>query len=106
MVISSSITIPTRPVEAFCRKWGVKELSLFGSALRADFSPDSDIDLLVEFLPGRGFTFDNTPEILHDAGSLFPGRRVDLVERSLIANPFRRHRILSTCQRIYVAPQA
>jgi predicted nucleotidyltransferase len=48
--MKSAIAIPTAQIEAFCRKWRVQELSLFGSALRDDFGDDSDIDLLVSFL--------------------------------------------------------
>jgi hypothetical protein len=45
------ITFPQGKIEAFCRKWKIKELALFGSVLREDFSPDSDIDVLVSFEP-------------------------------------------------------
>ena len=45
--------IPKEPLAVFCRRHGIHQLSLFGSALRTDFSPDSDLDVLVEFEPGR-----------------------------------------------------
>jgi len=46
----SSINIPREKIEDFCRRWKIKEMSVFGSALREDFGPDSDIDFLVTFL--------------------------------------------------------
>jgi len=89
-------------IEAFCRRFGVKEFSLFGSILRNDFGPESDVDVMLEFLPGHGFTFENTPEVLDDLRRIF-GREVDVVEKSRIRNPFRRHAILSSHKVLYAA---
>ncbi len=50
-------------VQDFCRKYGVEEFALFGSVLRDDFGPDSDIDVMLTFAPSHGFTFENTPQI-------------------------------------------
>jgi uncharacterized protein len=47
------IEIPLRQIEAFCRKHHIRKLSLFGSVLREDFGPESDVDVLVEFDPGQ-----------------------------------------------------
>ena len=49
MKTDSKIEIPLDKIEVFCRKWKIKELSLFGSVLREDFRPDSDVDFLVTF---------------------------------------------------------
>jgi len=100
--IKSNLEIPLRKIEAFCRKWNIKEFALFGSVLREDFRPDSDIDVLVTFEPGGGITFDNRVEMLDGLAAIF-GREVDLVEKKAIRNPFRRHEILTTKEVVYAA---
>ena len=87
---------------AFCRKWKVRELSLFGSVLRDDFGPTSDVDVLVEFAPDGGVTFENRVEMLDELSAIF-GREVDLVQPRFIRNPFRRHSMLSSKEVVYVA---
>lgn len=89
-------------IDAFCRRFGVKEFSLFGSILRDDFGPNSDIDVMLEFLPGHGFTFENTPEIYDELRRIF-SRDVDVVEKGRIRNPFRRHAIMSSHKVLYAA---
>ncbi len=89
-------------VASFCRRFGVKEFSLFGSVLRDDFRPDSDVDIMLEFLPGHGFTFENTPEIFDELKGIF-GREVDVVEKCRIRNRFRRHAIMSSHKVFYAA---
>ena len=89
----------------YCRANRIKRLDVFGSALRADFGPESDIDLLVEFEPDRTpglFDFARMEEELAD---LF-GRKVDLVERSAVErsrNYIRRAAILGSAETIHVA---
>lgn len=95
--------LPAERVVALCRRWGIAELSLFGSALREDFGPASDVDVLVTFAPGQGYTFESLPDLLDELSELFHGRRIDLVEKSLITNPFRRHAILTSRQVLYAA---
>jgi len=57
--MATQIEIPKREVERFCLRWQIKELSLFGSVLRGDFRPDSDVDVLVRFDPeARRTLFD------------------------------------------------
>ena len=89
-------------IAEFCRKWQVKELSLFGSVLRADFGPDSDVDVLVEFAPGGGITFENRVEIQDELAAIF-GREVDVVVKDFLRNSFRRHSILSTRELVYAS---
>jgi hypothetical protein len=96
------IHIPQDRIAEFCRRWKIKELSLFGSVLREDFHPDSDVDVLVTFEPDGGFTFDNRVEMLDEIAAIF-GREVDLVEKDAIRNPFRRHEILTTKEVVYAA---
>ena len=99
-MVRANVLVPRGEVERFCRKWGIRELSLFGSVLRDDFGPDSDVDVLVDFAPGGGVTFDNRVEMLDELAAIF-GRPVDLVEREGLRNPFRRHAVLSTREVVY-----
>jgi hypothetical protein len=87
-------SVPRDRLEAFCRKWGVRELSLFGSVLRADFGPDSDVDVLVEFSPDATSSLWDWTAMQDELSELF-GRRVDLVSKDGLRNPFRRARILA-----------
>ena len=96
------INIPKAKIEDFCRRWKIKEFALFGSVLREDFRPDSDIDVLVSFAPEGGITFDNRVKMLDELAEIF-GRQVDLVEKDAIRNPFRRHDILTTKEVVYAA---
>jgi uncharacterized protein len=101
-VKNRTINIPLDRIETFCHKWKIKEFALFGSVLREDFRPDSDIDVLVSFAPDGSITFDNRVEMLDELAEIF-GREVDLVEKDMIRNPFRRHDILTTKEVVYAA---
>ena len=100
--MSMAIAIDRTRIAEFCRKHGVVELSIFGSAANGGFRPDSDVDVLVSFAPGYGITFDNRVE-MQDELSAILGREVDLVEKKNLRNPFRRHSILTSRQVIYAA---
>jgi hypothetical protein len=82
-------------IAAFCQKWKVAEFALFGSVLREDFGPDSDVDVLVELAPGHGLGLFDWVDMIDELKSIF-GRRADLVSKKGLRNPFRRHQILST----------
>ncbi len=100
---ASAVAVPADRIAAFCRANGIAQLALFGSVLREDFGPDSDIDILVRFDESARptlFDFDRMEEELQ---TIF-GRRVDLVswravERS--ANRLRRKAILDGAEPIY-----
>ena len=98
----AKIQIPLKQIEDFCRRWNIKEFALFGSVLREDFRPDSDIDVLVSFAPDGSITFDNRVEMLDELAEIF-GREVDMVEKDAIRNPFRRYDILTTKEVVYAA---
>jgi predicted nucleotidyltransferase len=90
----------------FCRRWKISELSLFGSALREDFRPDSDVDLLVSFAPGVFWGFDDYLTMKEELEVLF-GRAVHLVERRLVEtseNYIRRKHILNHLELLYSEP--
>jgi hypothetical protein len=96
------IDIPRERLAAFCRKWKVREFSLFGSVLRDDFRPDSDVDVLVELEPGHGWGLYELLDMEDELRTLF-GREVDLITKGGLKNPFRRHEILKTRQVLYAA---
>lgn len=96
------ITPDQAALAEFCARYGVREVSLFGSVLRDDFDEQSNVDVMIEFHPGMGFTFDNTPDIIDDLTEIF-GRRVDVVEGRCIRNPYRREMIMSSRRVIYGA---
>jgi uncharacterized protein len=102
ITIGPNLKIPREKIEEFCRRWKIKELALFGSVLRKDFGPESDVDVLVTFEPEGGITFDNRVDLLDELEGIL-GREVDLVEKDLIRNPFRRHEILKTKEVVYAA---
>jgi uncharacterized protein len=97
------IDIPMDQIEAFCRRWKIRELSIFGSVLRPDFGPESDVDVLVSFERGHGLTFESHPQMLEELKRIFDGREVDLVEQRLVQNPFRRHHIMTHRRVLYAA---
>ena len=96
------IDVPEEEIAAFCRRWKIKELAIFGSALTDDFQPDSDVDVLVVFQNEARLTLFDLIRAEEELQQLF-GREVDLVEKKAIKNPFRRHHILSHHQVIYAA---
>jgi predicted nucleotidyltransferase len=99
----ANIQVPADKIESFCRRWSVKELSLFGSILRDDFGPDSDVDVLVSLEPGQTMTLESFLDMRDELAAMFGGRDVDLVQKRLLKNPFRRHEILTTREVVYAA---
>ena len=96
------ITLPRKKINEFCRRWNVVEFSLFGSALRADFKPQSDIDVLVTFAPKSQIGLFEIAQMQIELESVFK-RPVDLVEKASLRNPYRRREILQTAKVIYAA---
>jgi predicted nucleotidyltransferase len=96
------IDIPHDKIAAFCRKWKIKEFALFGSVLREDFQPDSDIDVLISFEPVIPWSLFDWVDMKDELKAIF-GRKVDLVEKGTIRNPFRRYEILTTKEVVYAA---
>lgn len=100
--MSVQIEIPEERIADFCRRWKIIEFSLFGSALRDDFGPESDVDVLVTFAPeARRSLFDHV-QMVDELKEIF-GRDVDLAQEKLLENPFRRREILRTKEVIYAA---
>ena len=78
--MNPEISIPIARLSEYCRTNGIKRLDLFGSALCADFGPESDIDLLVQFKPDRKLGLLDFVRIEQEFSEIF-GRKVDLIER-------------------------
>lgn len=96
------LQIPNDKIKDFCRRWKVSELALFGSALREDFGPDSDVDVLISFTQDAHWSLFDWVDMIEELKTIF-GREVDLVGKKAIRNPFRRHAILSNMEIIYAA---
>lgn len=88
---------------AYCRRNGIARLAVFGSFLTDAFRPDSDIDLLVEFLPEVKPTYLDLAEIEIELSELLGGRKVDLRTPAELSRYFR-DQVLSEAQVQYVAP--
>jgi predicted nucleotidyltransferase len=103
--MKARIAIPREAIRDFCRRWKVTEFALFGSVLRDDFSPDSDVDVLVVFADDNSPGFEQLAAMRWDLEALF-GREVDLVERRAVEqseNYIRRRHILKHVEPLYVA---
>ena len=86
---NSNIKIPRRKIAVFCRRHNIKKLSLFGSVLREDFGPDSDVDVLVEFLPGRTPGYFSLFDMETELSSLLGGRKADIRTSRDLSRYFR-----------------
>jgi predicted nucleotidyltransferase len=92
---------------AFCQRWQITEVAVFGSALRADFGPQSDIDLLATFAPHAAWSLLDHMRMELELVDLL-GREVDLIDRRTVeqsASPQRRAEILQTAQVIWSASE-
>ncbi len=96
-----AIEIPQDKIAALCRQYQVRELALFGSVLRADFGPGSDLDLLVEFEPSAQIGFMSLSKLQRELSELFQ-RTVDLVPKRGL-KPLIRQPVLADAQVIYAA---
>lgn len=96
------VPVNRKALERFCRRWKVTEFALFGSVLREDFRPDSDVDVLVSFRADAHWSLADIVVMQDELRAIF-GRPVDLVEKEALRNPFRRRSILATREVIYAA---
>ena len=83
------IAVPRDEIAAVCRRYHIRTLALFGSVLREDFAPDSDVDVLVEFEPGRTPGFFTIARIARELSPLLGGREVDLRTPQDLSRYFR-----------------
>ena len=103
-MIHKDLKLPKTELPGYCRRNGIRRLELFGSATRADFGPQSDVDLLVEFEPSQSSgAADRYFGLLEDLTSLL-GRPVELVVARAVRNPYLRESIEASRRSLYVAP--
>ena len=101
MTIAAGIELPEAGIVEICRRHGVSELSVFGSAARGEMRPDSDIDFLVDFLPGARPGLLGVSAMTRELSVLL-GRRVDLAVK-LALKPLIRPGVLAEARLIYAA---
>jgi uncharacterized protein len=101
--MQTMIAFPREKLESFCHKWKIAELALFGSILREDFGPESDVDILVTFEESANWGLFEHSEMEEELSELL-GKKVDLVSRRGIENSqnwIRKNEILGNRERIY-----
>ncbi|MBI4641984.1 MAG: nucleotidyltransferase domain-containing protein, partial [Candidatus Tectomicrobia bacterium] len=104
-MIKRNIDIPEKQLAHFCQRWQIDELALFGSVLRDDFDPDSDLDILVTFAPEAEWSLLDHVRMEQELASVF-GRNIDLLSKRAVEqshNPRRRQEIFTTAEVIYVS---
>lgn len=95
-----AISIDKTRIEAFCQKWKVSEMALFGSVLREDFGPESDVDVMIEFEPNMPWSLYDWIDMIDELSEIF-GRKVDLISKKGLRNPYRKKTIMETNKVIY-----
>ena len=95
------IDIDREKIAAFCQRHRIRRLSLFGSVLRDDFGPDSDVDVLVEFEPGATPGFFTIGRMANELGDML-GRPVDLRTPGGLSRYFRQQ-VIDTAEPVYAA---
>ena len=103
-VINDRLHVSLADIEAYCQRWQITEFALFGSVLRDDFRPDSDVDVLITFAPAYRLTLSSWLDMQEEIENLF-GRKVDLTQKQLLKNPYSRAEILKTNRVIYASEQ-
>lgn len=102
-MVRPHIELPREKIAEFCKKWKIREFSLFGSVLRDDFRPDSDIDVLVTFSEDARHTLFDLVHMENELKEIL-GREVDIVSRRGIEssrNYIRRNAILNSAEAVY-----
>ena len=103
--MNTHIETPRDEIAAFCQRWRIVELALFGSVLRDDFGPESDVDVLIRFHPEAQYGLLDMARMRQELSWML-GREVDLVERTVVErsrNYIRRKSILQTAEVVYAA---
>ncbi|MFA4836892.1 MAG: nucleotidyltransferase domain-containing protein [Dehalococcoidia bacterium] len=104
-MIKENIRIPEDKLGEFCQRWQIRELALFGSVLRNDFRPDSDLDILVTFAPEVSWGLFDHLRMEQELADMLD-RKIDLFTKRAVEqshNKFRRQEILNTAEVVYVA---
>ncbi len=102
--MSLQIKVPKEKVVAFCERWQIEELAFFGSVLRDDFGPDSDVDVMVRFRPEASHSLFSMVSMEEELSGIL-GRETDLLSRTAIEksrNYIRREAILKSAEVFYL----
>src|SRR5689334_25097363 len=94
--------LPRKKIAEFCKRWSITEFSVFGSVLREDFRPDSDIDVLISIDPKAHIGLLEIAKIQIELENMFK-HPVDMVEKERLRYPYRKNEILRTAQLVYPA---
>ncbi len=100
-MVAQDLNVSISVIEEFCRRYPIRELAVFGSALREDFTPSSDLDLLVEFEPDAEVGFMTLSKMQRELSKIF-NRQVDLVPKEGL-KPKVRRAVLSSARVLYAA---
>jgi predicted nucleotidyltransferase len=98
--IHHGISFDSALLEIFCRENGIKKLSLFGSILREDFGPESDLDMLVEFIPGKTVTYIHLSQLERALSEIF-AKKIDLRTPGELSGCFRE-KVTREAEELYV----
>ena len=101
--VTQKLRISETKLAALCRKYGIAKLSVFGSASRNELTPESDVDLMVEFLPESRASLFDINAMQDEFPAAFGGRKVDIVTPEILLNPQRRDSIVPDLKPIYAA---
>jgi uncharacterized protein len=104
-MIRGGIELDSQLVREFCHRWKIVEFSVFGSILREDFRPDSDVDVLVEYEKDAEWSLFDVMQMRDELGEIL-GRNVDLLDRAGVEtsqNRFLKREVLSTLERVHAA---
>jgi predicted nucleotidyltransferase len=98
----NGISLDYKDIVLLCEKYGINELSIFGSSIRDDFTQNSDVDILVSFGNKSEITLFDIMDLEREFSQLLK-KEVDIVEKESLKNPIRKNKILSTREIIYAA---
>jgi predicted nucleotidyltransferase/DNA-binding transcriptional ArsR family regulator len=99
----AKLVAPPAQIRRLCRKFGIARLSLFGSAARGEMTPESDVDLMVEFAPESKVSLFDIPAMQDAFSAAFGGRKVDIATPEILENPYRRRSVLRDAKVLYGA---
>lgn len=102
-VEGQKLRISQARLEAACTKFGIERVSVFGSAARNQLTPESDVDLLVEFGPDSDASLLDYAAMQDAFSAAFGGRRVDIATSEILRNPYRRKSIEEDLKLLYAA---
>ena len=101
-MVTAQIAISKSKIAKFCQRWKVRELALFGSVLSSDFTPESDVDVLVTFTADAQISLFDMAQMKIELQDIFK-RPVDILEKDALRNPFRKREILNSAQVVYAS---